>query len=232
MATLRVFVALIAIGIIGACATKPGPSGEPPVPEPQVPEPPAVLEGVQPATSEPDQNARPAAPRGFVWGAGDTLVHPPSGACFEKEYAGFIRQDSFYQYDAQGLDVSAEYYWPEHGVLVTLYVYPTYTGPVTEKTLLAEYGRCMAEIYETRNVTTLLGEESGMYEFDSGTLPGHLAAMVIEEGREYASFLMLFGKNEWYVLFRISALLEQVQTLSAGSEMTAITGEFDFGAIQ
>ena len=182
----------------------------------------AAQDGTPPADQAPD---------GFEWGAAGALVHSPSGAMFELQYGDFVRQQNIQSYDRTAADVSVDYLWGARLALATIYVYPTNAPEVSEKMLCAEYDRCMGQVYDHKQVTEVLVERSGLFDFESESLPGHLSIFGVEEGVEFLSFLFLFVKSEWYVLYRISVPASLVEE-GVVESIAGLPWAFDYGVIQ
>jgi hypothetical protein len=95
----------------------------------------------------------------------------------------------------------------------------------------AEYEQRMNDVYAYKKVLGLLAEEYGNFQFDFGDIPGYLAVFRLEESIEFISLLFLFGKGEWYILYRISIPASQVED-GILEILANLPWAFDFAAIQ
>ena len=208
--SLPVLLLLAVVLTMTGCATTGVASR--PAPEPDGTAADVPDEEVAPVVEPPQEtnDARKptrAAPAGFAWGQDGALVHPPSGAHFEAEYGEYARQGETFVYDSDGLDVSASYRDEALPSLATIYVYPSYSGPASGKLLRGEYHRCIQEIEQYRDAAVVESEDTLIVGVaDPDTYPYHTARLsIVEDGVSYVSFVVLFGIDEWFLLFRISA---------------------------
>ena len=225
------FAIALAALVVAGCATPPDvtvPDETPPI-EPL----PTERSPAEKPTVPPPASPAPAdqAPAGFEWGMDGALVHSPSGAVFEQQYGDFVRQQNIQRYDNAATDVSVDYLWGARLALATIYVYPTNASEVSEKMLRAEYDRCMGQVYDHKTVTDVLAEWYLAPDSESELLPGHVSVFSVEEGVEFLSFLLLFAKSEWFVLYRISVPGSLVADGVYESIMD-LPWAFDYGAIQ
>jgi len=163
-------------------------------------------------------------------------VHVASRAVFEPRYDDFVRGDKVVNYDKEARDVSVEYLWESRGALLTIYVYPTKGGEAAGRLLEAEYVKCRQEVYAYKTVTSVVAERTVTLHAESGDLPGCSGVFTLEakfsgKAVEMLSFVLLFGKNEWYVLYRVSLPSAAVDKDTLDRIMR-LPQAFDYGAIQ
>jgi hypothetical protein len=172
-----------------------------------------------------------SAPKGFIWGEGDALIHLASGAVFEVQYTDFVREDNrVIRYDEKARDVSVGYAYKSTFGIADIYVYPA-PGQADGEILLTQYEQCKHDVFENKNVIRLLREEHLILEFDIGMLPTYIAMFLIDEGVQFDSMLILIGKGEWFVLYRISFPASTANEDILGA-MTQLPWDFNYTAIR
>jgi hypothetical protein len=143
-------------------------------------------------------------PVGFHYGNMEALINDYSGAVFEKNIADFERS-KITIFDNIGKDVSVAYINLNYLMTANIYVYPTIAGRVSTELLQKHFKQVKNDIIVYRKNVKQLLEEEYTYAFPSGERFGIIGIFILEEDNiEYKSILYLFGKNEWFIKFRIS----------------------------
>lgn len=188
----------------------------------------------------PDQsNQLIKAPyKGFGLLDDGALVHLVSGAVYEKEYGDFLMLtpeqadrmglENVTVYDKFGNDVSVQYMMFSSLVLATIYVYPCSLGETAAEMLDVEYRKCLKEVFAFKNVAEYVYD--GAIELSDHK--GHMGIIKTIEGEMPAiSFIFLYEKNKWFVLFRVT-VFERFATEETLDKIIEFSKSFDIEIIK
>lgn len=187
--------------------------------------------GVPPAVSRPD--TRPRAPAGLRYREDGSLLHVYSKAVFPPKTGEWVMFDAV-KYDEPGRDVSVGYgrRWGDYLARADIYVYPTYAGEVNPALLRSHYQKVKSDVFAYKQQVTLLAEQEGTWSLPSGDQFCISAVFDLKmDGKRMTSYVFLFGRNEWYILWRISHPLS-ANTHEVPQAVSSLIESIDYSVIE